>query len=183
MRRWIEMAFVAVSVAVAGLPAAAGAEETWHRVELDKGMTEFSLWGSFDADERDYAWLWFGGDVGFLVSPRHELGATVYLQYVVFDWATAVGGACGGFYRYNVPIGSRRVVPFIGARAVGYLGEYSEWDAELRAEAGIRHFTGNATAIDLTGYWGRRFGPDCEGAYCPDDADRAGLSLGLSVFF
>ena len=49
-------------------------------------------------------------------------------------------GACGGFYRYNVPIGSRRVVPFIGARAVGYLGEYSEWDAELRAEAGIRHF-------------------------------------------
>jgi hypothetical protein len=183
MKRRLEMAIAALSVAGAGLPLAAADTEPGQRVELDKGMTELSLWGALDTDELDYAWLWFGGDVGFLVSPRHELGATVYLQYVVFDWATAVGGACGGFYRYNVPIGSRRVVPFIGARAVGYLGEYSEWDAELRAEAGIRHFTGNATAIDLTGYWGRRFGPDCEGAYCPDDSDRAGLSVGLSVFF
>ena len=172
MSRWIEMAFVAVSVAAAGLPAAAGDEEPWQRVELDKGMTEFSLWGSLDADERDYAWLWFGGDVGFLVSPRHELGATVH---------STLG--CGGFYRYNFPIDSRLVVPFIGARAVGYLGGYQDWDAEVRAEGGIRRFIGSGTAIDLTGYWGRRIGPACERTYCPDDSDFAGLSVGLSVFF
>jgi hypothetical protein len=152
--------------------APASAQEPFDRIQLDTGLKELSFWLGVNVDEGDDALLGFGGDVGFLVSPRHELGATVQ---------SSLG--CGGFYRYNFPIDSRRVVPFIGARAVGYLGEYQDWDAEVRAEGGIRRFIGRGTAIDLSGYWGRRIGPDCEGAYCPDDSDFAGISVGVSLFF
>lgn len=181
MRRWIGMVVVAAATAAGGPPVAAG--EISQPIEFEKGVTELSLWGALDVDEGDEAWLWFGGDVGFLVSPRHEVGATVYLQFRAEDWVTALGSACGGFYRYNIPIGSRRVVPFVGFRAVGYLGEYEQWDAEVRAEGGIWHFVSEGMAINLTGYYGRRFGHDCEGGYCPEDRDRWGMSVGLSVFF
>jgi hypothetical protein len=177
---WATVGALAVAIAT-GNPVQA--DDPWRRVQLRTGMRELSMWGALDVDEGGQTWLWLGGDLGFMVSPRHEIGPTMDLQLWWFDWESAAGGACGGFYRYHVPVRSRRVEPFLGVRAVGYLGEYREWDAEVRAEGGLWHYMTESTAINLTGFYGRRFGPHCEWWYCPDDRDRFGMSVGLSVFF
>lgn len=183
MRRWLEMALAALSVAGAGLPVAAADTETWQRMELERGMTELALWGALDTYEGDELWLWLSGDVGFMLSPRHELGPTLNVQVWLFDWATDASGSCGGFYRYNIPASSQRWVPFVGARAIAFLGEPREWDAEARVEGGFRHFLNEGAAITLTGFYARRIGSHCEWAFCRDNQDRFGMTLGLSVFF
>jgi hypothetical protein len=66
---------------------------------------------------------------------------------------------------------------------MGFLGEQRDWDAEARVEGGIRHFLSESSAITLTGFYGRRFGPHCEWWYCPDDNDRFGMTVGVSAFF
>lgn len=182
MRWTIRMLTTAIVVVVAG-SAGVFAEEPWQRMQLRAGMKELALWGALDVDEGDHPWLWLGGDLGFMASPRHEFGPTMDLQLWLFDWETAAGGAGGGFYRYHIPIRSRRVGPFLGARALGYYGEQREWDAEIRAEGGFWHFLTESTAISVTGFYGRRFGPHCGWCYCPDDRDRFGMSVGLSAFF
>jgi len=181
MRRWIGMALAALSVASAGMPLAA--QETGQRVEFEKGMTELSLWGALDTLEGDELQLWLAGDVGFLLSPRHEIGPSLNVGVWLFNGDTDASGSCGGFYRYNIPVPGSRWAPFVGVRALGFLGESREWDAEARVEGGVRHFLDGGAAITVAGFYARRYGPHCEWWYCPDDEDRFGMSVGLSVFF
>jgi hypothetical protein len=181
--RMMTCVVVTAAAAFIAVGAPAGAEEPWQRVQFASGMRELSLWGALDVHLGDLIVLWIGGDLGFMLSPRHEVGPTMDLQVWVFDWDYVDGGSCGGFYRYNIPVRSRRVAPFVGVRAMGFLGDQRDWDAEARAEGGIRHFLSTSSAITLTGFYGRRFGPHCEWWYCPDDNDRFGMTVGVSAFF
>ena len=181
MRRWMGIGLLAMAVTAAGRPSAA--EETWHRLELDKGMTELALWGALDTYEGDELWLWLSGDVGYMLSPRHEIGPSLNVQIWLFDWEADASGSCGGFYRYIIPVRSRRWVPFVGVRGLGFLGQPREWDAEARAEAGFWHFLDERAAITVTGFYARRYGHNCEWWFCEDDRDRLGMSVGLSLFF
>ncbi|HOC41926.1 MAG TPA: hypothetical protein PKJ99_02820 [Thermoanaerobaculales bacterium] len=183
MRRWLEMAIVAFSVIGGGLPAAAEDSQAWQPVQLEQGMTEFALWGALDTYEGDEVWLWLAGDVGFLLSPRHEIGPSLNVQVWLFDWEAEASGSCGGFYRYNIPLRSRRWAPFLGVRALSFLGGPREWDAEARVEGGFRHFLAEGAAVTVTGFYARRFGQHCDWGSCGTDADRLGVSLGLSMFF
>lgn len=175
------MVMAAAAVVATGAPCAD--EEPQERVHLKSGMRELSLWGALDVHESDQIWVWLGADLGFMLSPRHELGPTFDLQSWIFNWDTDAVASFGGFYRYNIPVRSRRFVPFMGARAMGFLGDQREWDAEARVEGGVWNFLGENAAINLTGFYGRRFGPHCEWWYCPDNPGHFGMSIGVSVFF
>jgi hypothetical protein len=181
MRRRIRTVLLAALAVAAGQPAVA--EERWDRVELDKGMTELSLWAALDTRAGDEAWLWLSGDVGFMLSPRHEVGPSLNVQILLFDWEAEASGSCGGFYRYYIPVSSRSWAPFVGARALGYIGEPRDWDTEARVEGGFLHFVAEGAAISVTAFYARRFGLHNEWWVDEEDRDRLGMSVGLSVFF
>jgi hypothetical protein len=187
MRRPISMVF-AVAVTIGAVLPAAG-QESARQVWLQPGMQEFSLWGSLNSYGDNTSSLRLAGDFGFMLSSRHEVGPTFNLQLWDSDLGTDAWGSFGVFYRYSIPIRSRHLIPFGGARVVWPVGVVwlsgydQEWDAEARAEVGIRYIVAGRTSLDLTTFYRRTFGSLCEWSGCSEDEDRIGFAIGISVFF
>jgi len=187
MRRPVFMVFAAAVTIGTVLPAAG--QESPKQVWPQPGRLELSLGGSLTSYGDNNSSLRLAGDLGFMLSPRHEAGPTLNLQIWNSDLGKYAWGSIGVFYRYNIPTRSRHLIPFGGVRVVWPVGVVwlsgydQEWDAEARAEFGIRYLVGGRFSLDLTTFYRRTLGSLCEWSGCSEDEDRFGFAIGVSVFF
>ena len=160
------------------------APQTTMAAELEKGLNEVSFFFSLDRVGGTGTYIGIMGEYGFMLTPRHELGPVLNMTYSNSDRPGRGGSASGGlglFYRYNIPNKSKKLLPFVGGRVLGYFGDIDYMTWELRPEIGIRLMPVPGASVNLIlfyreifqsdPHWGDRWG------------SRFGVTAGVSIFF
>lgn len=151
--------------------------------ELEKGRHEASFVLGLEHAQESGTYLAVSGEYGFMVTARHEVGPVLSLGYSDPDWPGAdssTSGGAGVFYRYNIPNRSKALVPFLGARALGFFGDIDSYSSEVRADAGLRVMPAPGASVNLALFYREIF---FHSDWYDDTGSSVGLTAGVSIFF
>lgn len=152
--------------------------------ELEKGLRELSFFMVLEHERGSRTHLLISGEIGFLITARHEVGPVFSLGYSNPDSPTASSSTSGGvgvFYRYNLPVRSKILLPFVGGRATGFFGDMDFRDSELRAEIGLRVMPAPGASVNVALFYQETFQSDPP--WYDEFRSRIGLTAGVSIFF
>jgi len=152
--------------------------------ELEKGQRELTFHMVLEHERGSGTYLAIMGEYGFMITSRHELGPVLSLGYSNPDSPTissSTSGGAGVFYRYNFPIKSKMLLPFVGGRALGFFGDMDYRDSELQAEIGIRVMPSPGASVNLAVYYREAFQSDPP--WWDEIGPKGGVTAGVSIFF
>lgn len=168
-----------LDVVAAGLVAAVVSAVPARCAELEAGTREASFSGTFETAQGSGNTLQVTGDLGFLLTRHHELGAMVSLYQVGGGgWTTQTGGSAGAFYRYSFATKAARQVPFLGFRIQRALGDYDLFRDQFEADVGIRFLPVAAVSVNVTAFCRRN-----SGGWESANRSSGGVAVGISFFY
>jgi len=171
-------------IATVGSLAICLAPQTATAAELEKGLKEVSFLFSLEHVQGSGTYLSIMGEYGFMITPRHELGPVLNLGYSNPDSpgrGSSTSGGAGLFYRYNIPNKSKKLLPFVGGRVLGFFGGIDSMNYELRPEIGIRMMPAPGASVNLILFYREIFQSDSP--WHDQTGSRFGVTAGVSIFF
>ncbi|MHC4067128.1 MAG: hypothetical protein ACYSUI_21855 [Planctomycetota bacterium] len=151
---------------------------------MEKGLKEVSFLFSLEHVQGSGTYLAIMGEYGYMITQRHELGPVLNMSYSDPSGGRRGSSAAGGaglFYRYNIPNKSKRLLPFVGGRALGFFGGIDSMNWELRPEIGIRMMPAPGASVNLILFYREIFQSDP--AWGDRWGSRFGVTAGVSIFF
>jgi len=158
--------------------------QTVMAAELEEGAREVSFVFDLENTGASGTSLAVAGEFGFMVTDRHEFGPVLFVDYWNPNWSgsdSLIFGGAGVFYRYNISNRTKRLLPFVGARASLFFGDTEIRSWELRAEAGIRIIPAEGASVNFALFYRQTFLSEPNRFEGP--GSRLGVTAGVSIFF